>query len=47
YGRSHADAPEIDGRVTIRNACGLQIGDRLRVRVDSADTYDLTGSPAP
>ncbi len=43
-GRSMADAPEIDGSVSIRAAHGLQPGDLVRVRIDAADHYDLAGS---
>jgi ribosomal protein S12 methylthiotransferase len=41
--RSKADAPEIDGIVQIRDGAGLTPGDLVRVTVDSADDYDLTG----
>jgi ribosomal protein S12 methylthiotransferase len=44
-GRSYADAPEIDGVVKIRNARGLQVGDMVRVRIEKAGAYDLTGQP--
>ena len=42
-GRSHADAPEIDGLVHISgDAAGtLSVGDLCRVRVEGADDYDL------
>jgi ribosomal protein S12 methylthiotransferase len=42
--RSTADAPEIDGIVTVRPAIGLKPGDFVQVRIDSADDYDLTGT---
>ncbi len=41
--RSHADAPEIDGLVYIRDGQHLQSGDLVDVRVTDADEYDLTG----
>ena len=40
--RSSADAPEIDGVVTIKNAAGLRQGDFATVRVTGADVHDLT-----
>ena len=42
--RSSADAPEIDGVVHIDGASELMPGDRLRVRIDAADDYDLNAS---
>jgi len=39
--RSHADAPEIDGLVYIRNGQQLQAGDMVDVRITDADEYDL------
>ena len=41
YGRSSADAPEIDGVVTIEEGGGLSSGDIVSVRVTDADHYDL------
>jgi ribosomal protein S12 methylthiotransferase len=40
--RSTADAPEIDGVVTIRDGQNLAPGDLVEVVVESADDYDLT-----
>jgi ribosomal protein S12 methylthiotransferase len=40
-GRSSADAPEIDGVVHIRDGQTLSPGEIVRVRVESADQYDL------
>jgi ribosomal protein S12 methylthiotransferase len=40
-GRSQADAPEIDGEVTIRDGQDLAPGDLVEVIVESADDYDL------
>jgi ribosomal protein S12 methylthiotransferase len=45
-GRSWADAPEIDGRVTIDKAGKLRVGQRVKVKVAGADTYDLRGTLA-
>ena len=42
-GRSWADAPEIDGRVFVAGALKPQPGQRVKVRITRADTYDLTG----
>ncbi len=39
--RSHADAPEIDGVVYLRDADTLQPGEIVQARVDDADEYDL------
>ncbi|MDZ7925206.1 MAG: 30S ribosomal protein S12 methylthiotransferase RimO [Marinagarivorans sp.] len=46
YGRTTADAPEIDGIITLDDDYGLQPGNRLNVRVTAADEYDLWGEPA-
>jgi ribosomal protein S12 methylthiotransferase len=40
-GRSHADAPEIDGSVQVMGTA--QIGEFARVRITGASEYDLTG----
>jgi len=44
-GRSFGDAPEIDGTVKIRNDGGVKPGDLIKVRIEKAGAYDLTGSP--
>ncbi|MHB8622040.1 MAG: 30S ribosomal protein S12 methylthiotransferase RimO [Sulfuricaulis sp.] len=41
--RSAADAPEIDGVVTIEGASGLRPGDFCRVRITRAGAHDLWG----
>jgi len=41
-GRSHADAPEIDGTVSVAGP-KLKVGQRVKVRITHADTYDLYG----
>ncbi|MBQ0719734.1 MAG: 30S ribosomal protein S12 methylthiotransferase RimO [Gammaproteobacteria bacterium] len=43
--RSWADAPDIDGNVYLNGECDLKPGDRLTVRVEHADEYDLWASP--
>ena len=45
-GRSHADAPEIDGEVHLRDAPHLSAGDIVQVLVEDADEHDLYGVPA-
>ncbi len=42
-GRSHADAPEIDGKVYVNGADHANSGDLLRVRITGADAHDLVG----
>ncbi|MCX7700319.1 MAG: 30S ribosomal protein S12 methylthiotransferase RimO, partial [Gemmataceae bacterium] len=41
-GRTHADAPEIDGVIRTKGK-NLQPGDLVRVKVTAADGYDLVG----
>ena len=43
-GRSFADAPEIDGIVKIKKAVGVNIGDLIKVKIDKAGPYDLSGT---
>ena len=45
-GRSHADAPEIDGQVSVAGK-GLKVGHRVKALVTHADTYDLFGELVP
>lgn len=45
-GRCFADAPEIDGVVKIKNAAGVKVGDMIKVKIEKADTYDLSGRPS-
>ncbi len=42
-GRSHADAPEIDGLVYLNGEQGVKPGDRVQVQIEHADDYDLWG----
>jgi ribosomal protein S12 methylthiotransferase len=44
--RSSADAPEIDGRVFIRQGAKLKVGEFTRVKVTKSDTHDLWAVPA-
>lgn len=41
--RTMADAPEIDGVVTINNGQTLSSGEFIKVRINAADEYDLYG----
>ncbi len=41
-GRTHADAPDIDGLVRLKGK-NLRPGDFVRVKVTAADGYDLAG----
>lgn len=43
--RTAGDAPEIDGVVYLNGVTSVQPGDRLRVKVEHADEYDLWASP--
>jgi ribosomal protein S12 methylthiotransferase len=45
--RSEADAPQIDGVVRIEGGGTLRAGDWAQVSITAADSYDLTGRPAP
>jgi len=45
-GRSHADAPEIDGLVYIETENQLLTGDIVKVKIDSNSKYDLWGKEA-
>jgi ribosomal protein S12 methylthiotransferase len=45
-GRSKADAPEIDGKVTIRGAKDARVGDIVKVKIAASDAYDLSGKLA-
>ncbi|MEK6807030.1 MAG: 30S ribosomal protein S12 methylthiotransferase RimO [Pseudomonadota bacterium] len=44
--RSHADAPEIDGNVSVSGG-KVKVGQRLKVKITHADTYDLVGTVIP
>ncbi|WP_053979921.1 30S ribosomal protein S12 methylthiotransferase RimO [Marinagarivorans algicola] len=46
FGRTQADAPEIDGQISLDGDYGLQPGHRLNVRITGSDEYDLWGVPA-
>ena len=46
FGRSYADAPEIDGLVRIDSDCELRLGDFCSVEITDADEYDLYATPS-
>ena len=43
FGRTAADAPDIDGKVFIRSETPLHIGDYVTVRLDEVLDYDFVG----
>ena len=43
YGRSYREAPEIDGRIYIENATGINVGEFVKVRILQGFTYELVG----
>jgi ribosomal protein S12 methylthiotransferase len=43
FGRSEADAPEIDGKVFFLSDTPLKIGDFVRVQINDCMEYDLLG----
>ena len=47
YGRSYAEAPEVDGKVYIKTGNKLLPGSFVKVRIDRAWEYDLGGMIVP
>lgn len=45
YGRSYAEAPDVDGKVYIEHAADLQPGSYIPVRLIRAEEYDMIGEP--
>ncbi|HPZ53383.1 MAG TPA: 30S ribosomal protein S12 methylthiotransferase RimO, partial [Clostridia bacterium] len=43
YGRTYAEAPEIDGYVYFTSPEPLEFGEVVKVKILVADNYDLTG----
>ena len=43
YGRSYADAPDVDGRVYFKSKARIPQGEFVRVRIEEALDYDLVG----
>jgi ribosomal protein S12 methylthiotransferase len=44
-GRTKYDAPDVDGKVYLRDAGGIKQGDIIKVRIEESDEYDLYGVP--
>ena len=47
YGRSYADAPDVDGRVYFTAGKRIEAGEFVTVRVTEALDYDLVGEALP
>jgi ribosomal protein S12 methylthiotransferase len=45
YGRSYAEAPDVDGKVYVERAGNLQAGTYVPVRLIRAEEYDMIGEP--
>lgn len=45
-GRSSADAPEIDGKVSVENSGNIKVGDLISVKITDSDDYDCWGIKA-
>ena len=45
FGRSYAEAPDVDGKVYIERAADLQPGSYVPVRLIHAEEYDMIGEP--
>ena len=43
FGRTPADAPEVDGKIFIMSRRPLKIGDFVKVQVNDSLDYDLLG----
>lgn len=43
FGRSYAEAPEIDGKIYFTSPCELKLGEFKEVRILDSDEYDLIG----
>lgn len=43
YGRSYADAPDVDGRVYFRSSSRIRAGEFVEVKISEAIDYDLVG----
>ena len=44
YGRTYADAPDVDGRVYFTSKRKLGAGEFVKVKISEAVDYDLVGS---
>jgi ribosomal protein S12 methylthiotransferase len=45
-GRSHREAPEVDGEILFHAPAGTKVGDYMWVRITGSDGADLVGRPA-
>lgn len=45
YGRGYMDAPDVDGGALIISEKSIPIGEYIKVKITSADIYDLIGEP--
>ena len=43
YGRTYADAPDVDGRVYFKSSFKVKVGDFVKVEIHEALDYDLVG----
>jgi ribosomal protein S12 methylthiotransferase len=43
-GRSHREAPEVDGEIRFKSTDHLHVGDYVTVRIDDVDGVDLIAS---
>lgn len=43
YGRSYAEAPDVDGKVILSNAANLPVGSFVTARLTRAEEYDMIG----
>ena len=45
YGRTYAEAPDVDGRVRVplRGRCDIDYGDYITIRITTAEEYDMEG----
>ncbi len=47
YGRSYAEAPDVDGKVILSNAANLPAGSFVTARLTRAEEYDMIGELVP
>lgn len=43
YGRSYAEAPDVDGKIYLENAAALPAGSYVKARLTRAEEYDMIG----
>jgi ribosomal protein S12 methylthiotransferase len=44
-GRTEFDSPEVDNEVVIPGSAGLKIGQFVNIKIESAEHFDLFGTP--